>query len=56
MTVGKSFIAFITESKKMEPILRSAQVLKQEAEEMGLHGKDIAEYVTKHQRWIEKRG
>ena len=55
MTVGKSFPAFITESKKMEPILRSAQVLKQEAEEMGLHGKDIAEYVMKHQTLDRKR-
>ena len=32
-----------------EPILRSAQVLKQEAEEIGLRGKDIAEYVNKQQ-------
>ena len=30
---------------KMEPIIRSAQVLKQEAEGMGLQGKNIAEYV-----------
>ena len=34
---------------QMEPILRSAQILKQEAEGMGLQRKDIAEYVTKHQ-------
>ena len=34
---------------KIEPILRSAQVLKQEAEEIGYQGKDVAEYVTKHQ-------
>ena len=35
------------ESAKMESVLRSAQVLKQEAEEIGLQGKDIAEYVTR---------
>ena len=33
----------------MEPTLRSAQVLKQEAEDIGLRGKDIAEYVTRQQ-------
>ena len=33
----------------MEPTLRSAQVLKQEAEYIGLQGKDIAEYVTRQQ-------
>ena len=33
----------------MEPTLRSAQVLKQEAEDIGLQGKDIAEYVTRQQ-------
>ena len=32
----------------MEPVLRSAQVLKQKAEEIGLQGKDI-EYVTRQQ-------
>ena len=30
---------------KMEPTLRSTQILKQEAEDIGLQGKDIAEYV-----------
>ena len=33
----------------MEPTLRTAQVLKQEAEDIGLQGKDIAEYVTRQQ-------
>ena len=33
----------------MEPTLRSAQVLKQEAKEKGLEGKHIAEYVRQHQ-------
>ena len=33
----------------MEPTLRSTQVLKQEAEDIGLQGKDIAEYVTRQQ-------
>ena len=34
---------------KMEPTLRSIQVLKQEAENIGLQGNDIAEYVTRQQ-------
>ena len=33
----------------MEPTLRSMQVLKQEAEDIGLQGKDIAEYITRQQ-------
>ena len=33
----------------MEPALKTAQVLKQEAEEIGLQGKDIAEYVREQQ-------
>ena len=33
----------------MEPTLRSTQVLKQEAEEIGLEGKEIAEYVREQQ-------
>ena len=33
----------------MEPTLRSTQVLKQDAEDIGLQGKDIAEYVTRQQ-------
>ena len=31
------------------PTLRSAQVLKQEAEDIDLTGKDVAEYVTRQQ-------
>ena len=34
----------------MEPILRSAQVLKQEAEDIGFEGKDILEYVKEQQK------
>ena len=37
------------ELTKMEPTLRSAQILKQEAEDIGLQGKDIAQYVTEKQ-------
>ena len=37
------------ELTKMEPTLRSAQVLKQEAEEIGLQGKDFKKYVTRQQ-------
>ena len=33
----------------MEPTLRSTQVLKEEAEDIGLQGKDNAEYVTRQQ-------
>ena len=34
----------------MEPILRSAQVLKQEAEDIGFEGKDIVEYVKEQHK------
>ena len=34
----------------MEPVLRSAQVLKQEAEDIGFEGKDILEYVKEQQK------
>ena len=34
----------------MEPVLRSAQVLKQEAEEIGFEGKGILEYVKEQQK------
>ena len=34
----------------MEPVLRSAQVLKQEAEEIGFEGKDILDYVKEQQK------
>ena len=37
------------EVTKMEPTLRSTQVLKQEAEDFGFQRKDIAEYVTRQQ-------
>ena len=33
----------------MEPVLRSTQVLRQEAEDIGLTEKDFAEYVTRQQ-------
>ena len=47
----------------MEPILRSAQVLKQEAEDIDFEGKDIVEYVKEQQKldreeraaWREER-
>ena len=34
----------------MEPLLRSAQVLKQEAEDVGFEGKDILEYIKEQQK------
>ena len=34
----------------MEPVLRSAQVLKQEAEEIGFEGKEILDYVKEQQK------
>ena len=34
----------------MEPVLRSAQVLKQEAEDIGFEGKDILEYIKEQQK------
>ena len=34
----------------MEPTLRSAQVLKQEAKDIGFEGKDILEYVKEQQK------
>ena len=34
----------------MEPTLRSAQVLKQEAEDIGFEGKNILEYVKEQQK------
>ena len=33
----------------MEPLLRSTQVLNQEAEELGYQGKEVAEYVKQEQ-------
>ena len=35
----------------MEPVLRSAQVLKQEAEDLGYEGKEIMEYVKEQQKF-----
>ena len=40
----------------MEPVLRSAQVLKQEAEEIGFEGKDILEYVKEQQKLDREEG
>ena len=37
----------------MEPVLRSAQLLKQEAEEIGFEGKDILEYIEERAAWRE---
>ena len=37
------------ESTKMEPKFRSIQVLKQEAEDIGLTGKEVADYVGEQQ-------
>ena len=34
---------------KMEPTLRSTQILRQDAEDIGLTRKDVAEYVTRQQ-------
>ena len=34
---------------RMEPTLRWTQVFKQEAEDIGLQGKDISKYVTRQQ-------
>ena len=39
----------------MEPILRSAQALKQEAEEIGFEGKDILEYIKEQQK-LDREG
>ena len=42
-------MAEAAESTKMEPILESDQVPKQEADEIGYHWKEVAEYVKQHQ-------
>ena len=39
----------------MEPTLRSTQVFKQEAEELGLQGKEIAAYVREQQERVAWR-
>ena len=46
ITVGRSLSAELT---KMEPTLRSTQVLNQEAEDIGLTGKEVAQYVREQQ-------
>ena len=40
----------------MEPTLRSAQVLNQEAEDIGFEGKDISEYVKEQQKLDREEG
>ena len=40
----------------MEPVLRSAQVLKQEAEDLGFEGKEILEYVKEQQKLDREEG
>ena len=47
------FQHFSAETTKMEPALRSTQVLKQEAEDKGLMGKGVAKYVTR-QKTLER--
>ena len=49
------FLHCSAEVTKMEPTLRSAQVLKQEAEDIGLQGKGIAE-LESNKLWIGKTG
>ena len=61
--MDRSFQHYSAEITSMEPILRSAQVLKQEAEDIGFEGKDIVEYVKEQQKldreeraaWREER-
>ena len=43
------FQLFSAESTKMEPTLRSVQVLRQEAVQLGYEDKDIAVYVKQQQ-------
>ena len=38
----------------MEPVLRSAQASKQEAEDIGFEGKDILEYVKEQQKLVRE--
>ena len=47
--MGRSYLLFSAEITKIEPLLRSVQVLKQEAEELGYQGKEVAEYVKQEQ-------
>ena len=46
--MDRSFPALFSRTNK-DGALRTAQVLKQEAEDLGFEGKDIAEYVTRQQ-------
>ena len=48
--MDRNFPALFSRNYKMEPTLRSAQVLKQEAEDIGFEGKDILEYVKEQQK------
>ena len=47
--MAEDFQHLSSESTKMEPILGSDQVPKQEADEIGYHSKEVAEYVKQHQ-------
>ena len=49
ITVDRSFEPFSAEITRMEPVLKSFQILKQEAEEIGYEGKEVLEYVKQHQ-------
>ena len=57
LTVSKSFLIIpdkvyqriLAEMASQGPMLRSAQVLKQEAKDLGLEENEIAEYVKPHQ-------
>ena len=56
--MGRSFLAFSSAvtSMNMEPTLRSAQVLKQEAESLGMEGKYIVQVAKIRAEAEEKRG
>ena len=47
--MDSSFPALLSRSNKNGANTKTTQVLKQEAEDIGLQGKDIAEYVTRQQ-------
>ena len=49
------FQHYSAEITRMEPILRSAQVLKQEAEDIGFEGKEILEYIKEQQK-LDREG
>ena len=48
--MDRNFPAFFSRNYKDGATLRSAQVLKQEAEDIGFEGKDILEYVKEQQK------